>query len=398
MVERWPIVIVGGGPAGTATALFLVRRRPELASEILILDKAIHPRFKVCAGGLIPHTIGCLEELGIALEIPHVPVSRAFALTPAGTVEHNERRGFCTVVRRDCFDALLVDSCVRRGVTVRQGEKVLDVVEHAEFVEVKTERQNYRASVVVGADGSGSLVRRRVFGHDDRTIGRAIMADVSALDLHWAFPNDPWCKFDFRPAAEGLRGYAWMFPCSIDGTPHWNVGVYSSQAKAQGCRMNGLLEKALSRIGARAVRSCAYPVRLFHSRTRLATSRVLLVGDAAGVDPLMGEGISFAFEYGRLAAECIAAWREPGSDGVAAYERMVRESWLGRKLRRLNMLERMFYGRTSKFWFWFAVSSERARRVGLRWYSGQDGWDQLSLPRGLARLGQEAMSLMRGLL
>src|SRR5215471_15416356 len=65
------IIIIGSGPAGASTALHLLKAAPSLADEILLLDKATHPREKICAGGLIPHTLDCLKEMDIPLSVPH---------------------------------------------------------------------------------------------------------------------------------------------------------------------------------------------------------------------------------------------------------------------------------------------------------------------------------------
>ena len=56
-MDRVDIVIVGSGHAGTATALNLLKIDPSLSGEILLLERAVHPREKVCAGGLIPNTM-----------------------------------------------------------------------------------------------------------------------------------------------------------------------------------------------------------------------------------------------------------------------------------------------------------------------------------------------------
>src|SRR5207245_1691517 len=105
-------------------------------------------------------------------------------------------------------------------------------------------------------------------------------------------------------------------------------------------------------------------------RARLAASHALLVGDAAGVDPLMGEGISFALEYGLLAAEAIWRAHETRDWSFYSYVAAVERGPLGRKLRRLDLGSRLFYGPRGRWWFRLAAASRRAQRIGLAWLDG----------------------------
>ena len=378
-MQRRDVIIVGGGPAGAATALFLVQRDPVLAGRILVLEKARHPRPKVCAGGLIPHTLDCLDELGAGLAVPHVMVDRARVEVPAERVEVDGAR-FCAVVRRDEFDASLIAAARARGIEVREDEKVLVLERVANDVLVTSTRDRYAARVIVGADGSGSLVRRRLVdaGRNGAEVARAVMADIpvgpgsSAWDGHARARYD----FDFRAVPRGLAGYAWAFPCLIDGRPHVNAGVYAWRRRA-GVDLVALLRELQGELGGATVRHQAAPIRCF-GRAPFVAPHVLLVGDAAGVEPLMGEGISFAIEYGRWAADEIADALARDDFRFAGAEARFRQGWVGRKLRRLEQAATMFYGPGARLWLALAARWRGAQEIGIRWYNGVDGWDRRS--------------------
>jgi len=376
-MERRPLVIIGSGPAGSASALFLHRLDPRLARETLVLEKAQHPRPKVCAGGLIPHTLDCLRELDVPLAVPHALVHRASVAVPGRTVAYEDRE-LCRVVRRDAFDAALVAACRARGVTVQEDEKVIDLQRDGDGVRIETERGAYHARVVIGSDGSGSRTRRQLVGTGRESVGRAVMADVPLAAIEWdGFAGERY-DFNFVPVRRGLRGYLWAFPCVIGGVPHANVGVYSAAAHGTGAQLTGLLREYLAQLGVGAARYQSFPIRWYGRGARIAAPRVLLAGDAAGVDALMGEGISYCFEYGRRAASAVVGALATGTYDFAEYERAVAASWLGKKLRRLELATRLFYGPTWRVWFGIAANSRQAREIGIRWYNGVDGWDRRS--------------------
>ncbi len=379
------LLIVGAGPAGSALALFLARRAPELAKRTLILEKQRHPRHKVCAGGLIPHTLDCLAELGIELSVPHTVVDRATVRIPGRRVDYDDRR-LCAVVRRSQFDALLAASARGRGVDIREDQKVVEIVRENGRFRVWTERGELRPKVVVGADGSGSVVRRALFAPARETIGRAVMCDLPAKEAGNETVGSDRYAFDFRAVPRGLKGYVWEFPCWIDGELHVNLGAYALDRGSAGAPLPELVRERARELGFESVRLEAFPIRWYDSGERLAAPGTMLVGDAAGCDPLMGEGISFAFEYARLCAGEIADAFTRGDFSFAGYSRGVGRSWFGRKLRRLRMVARLFYGRASPVGFALASRSPRLQGVGIRWYNGVDGWDRRSGWQAAARL------------
>ena len=385
-MERRDVVIVGSGPAGAATALRLAARDPALAARTVMLEKARHPREKTCAGGVIPKALRLLAELDVAFTVPHARVDGA-AVAVAGRGVRVTAADLCRVVRRAEFDATLAWAARDRGVELREEEHVTHLARDGGGVRVETSRRTYWAPLVVGADGSGSAVRRALVGPASGPVARALMCDVPIRATGWDGHAARRYDFDFRPCTTGLRGYRWVFPCVIGGEPHANVGVYALPP-IDGVRMRRELDELLGELGAApcATGWKAFPIRTFDTGTRVAAPHALLVGDAAGVDPLMGEGISFALEYGMLAADAIVAGRGQEDLGARAYARTVTEGALGRKLRRLALGTRLFYGPRRRLWFRVAAASRRAQTIGLAWYNGQGGWDQRSPLAALAAL------------
>ncbi len=365
MAEQRDIVIVGGGPAGTGTALALHRSSPELARRALVIDRAEFPRDKTCAGGLIPHTLALLSDLEVPFSIPAVQVDRA-RVDAGGPRIEMESPGCCWVIRRREFDAMLLDAVVERGIEVRTGVRLREATRRGDRIVLETSGGTIEARAVVAADGAGSLLRRRLVCSEEGWLARAVMADVP---LDGDRPPDAY-QFDFTDVPAGLAGYAWSFPCWIDGKPHFNVGAYSLDRRGEGGRLADILDRR----GAGRERK-AHPIRLYRAEAPLSAPGVLLVGDSAGVDPLLGEGISYALEYGALAARELARGFAVGDLAFDGYTAGVAQSSLGRKLQRLSLAARLFYGPRSRLFFGLARLSRTAQRIGMNWYNGVGLWN-----------------------
>ena len=306
--ELVDVLIVGSGPSGISTALHLVRRDPAGAGRVVGVDKAVHPREKLCGGGLTHIGQNILANLGLALEPRNFPVNEVRLLYRNKSYSFYGNPVF-RIVRRDEFDHWLVKTAEQLGVTVRQGEGVTAITPHEEYVEVVTERAVFHAKVLVAADGSRSFVRRKLKWEDDSRVARLV--EVLTPEDPNSLPefHDGIAVFDFTPMDDDLQGYYWDFPSYVKGQPYMNRGVFDSRAVPRKPKAD--LKEVLGESMAERGRDLddyelkGHPIRWWSSDGRFAQPRVILVGDAAGADPLMGEGISFALGYGEPAADAI---------------------------------------------------------------------------------------------
>ena len=307
-IERVDVLIIGSGPSGTSTALHLVKINPDWANRIVILEKEVHPREKLCGGGVLHMASNILARLGLPFELDHFDVREARLVYEDLSYSFYGNPVF-RIIRRDEFDHWLVRTAEQLGVRVRQGEAVKDIVPHDEYVEVKTEKATFHARVVVGADGSRSFVRRRLKWDDDSRVAR-LMEILTPGDAR-VQPQfrDGIAVFDFTHMTDGLQGYYWDFPSFVRGKPFMNRGLFDSRARPE--RPKADLKQTLRQSLAERdldlddYKLKGHPIRWWSRDGRFAVPHILLVGDAAGADPLVGEGISFALGYGDVAAGAI---------------------------------------------------------------------------------------------
>ncbi len=338
MLETCDVIIVGGGPAGISTALHLLQEDSAWGRRLLVLEKETHPREKLCGGGITAYGGVILQSLGLTpLGVPHVNVNEA-------RVQFEDLRfslpgkPFFQVVRRAEFDAWL-NACAReRGVCIRENEPVTAIALDGERAMATTGKSQYAAKVIVGADGSKGLTRSRVGLAGPSRVGRVL--EVITPEDPAATPefSRQFATFDFSSVKQGLQGYYWDFPSLVGGEPYMSRGIFDARVRPR--RPIPPLKELLARMLDSRGRSLAqvklagHPLHWFSSAGPFSRPRVLLVGDAAGVDPLFGEGISYALAYGKIAAQAIAAAFDTGNFSFADYGQRILASDIGRSLRR----------------------------------------------------------------
>ncbi len=300
---RWDLVVVGAGPAGSATALAALRTEPRL--RVLLIDRADFPRDKSCGDGVAPHVLDVLASLGVTgLLDDRVPVDRLQLRRGRTEVSRAMvRPGW--VVPRSLLDARLVEVAVAAGATLRR-HRVRAVRVEPDGVRV----DDLCASVVVGADGAYSQVRRDLgLPGGRRAVAIRGYAPTSAgrqgrQVLAFAMRRQP--------------AYAWSFDRG-DGLANVGYGELRSTGVAPTRTLflrnvEELLPGATA--GATAWRAAHLPLSSW--RIQQPDGPVLLTGDAAGlVNPVTGEGIYYAVATGAIAGRAAAQALADGSPSSA---------------------------------------------------------------------------------
>lgn len=348
--DSFDLIIVGAGPAGISTALHLAQIAPEMVERTLILEKARHPRPKLCGGGLLPDAEVILHSLGLdSREVPHCDVDWAhFDYDGKGMRMRGEKKGTFAfrTIRRYEFDAWLAGQARQRGFRIQEDTAVRAVSVSDSEVVLDTDQGEYRAALVVGADGSKSVVRRAVIPRETTHTAR-LLEILTGPKPQTSFHIQANSYFDFLYVPQGVQGYTWDFPALENGQPVRMRGIYDANVYPvkTGITLRSALAEEFARHGYRLeeYELEGHPLRWFEAKSAFSSARLLLVGDAAGADALFGEGISIALGYGRLAAQAIQAAFASQDFRFRDYRGAILRSELGKSLRRRTWWAKIYY-------------------------------------------------------
>jgi len=305
--EYIDLIIVGAGPAGLSTAMHLLKIDPSWKDRLIILEKSEHPRSKICGGGITRFGLKILRELGFSLPLPlSQDIVNNIKINYHKRTIHVRGEPQFIVFNRPELDQYLATIAKSRGVRIRENEEVKSLEVLKDRIKVCTTKRSYETAVVVGADGSSSLVRKYIQGkHQQMNIARTLKVWTRGTFSSPRFKGRS-AIFDFSNLSIGFRGYIWDFPNRIGDSPGYNQGVYESRmvkTKPE-IKLTNILENVISRSDNKAEKQIleSAPIHWFNPNNTISDQRIILIGDAAGVDVLFGEGISPALGYGKIAS------------------------------------------------------------------------------------------------
>jgi len=311
-MNRYDVVIVGAGPAGSAAAIALAGR----GAAVLLLDRARFPRDKTCGGGVTGRARAaapCPLD-----DVVETVVSEADLRSVDGRVARRAGRSpLVYMTQRWRLDHHLATQAAAAGAEFRDDARCTRIALDRDGGSLIVDGRRVRARIVIGADGANGTAATQLGLGGNR---RLMLALEGHLDLELAPPELRTGRLVLESGS--IRGgYAWSFPKA----DHLNIGIggwidEGPELRVQlaaFCRRLGVDPDALE-----PLRGHRLPLRAF--RSRLATTNACVVGDAAGlVDPLTGDGIYESFLSGRLAAEACAERLLGDEQALLRYSRTV---------------------------------------------------------------------------
>jgi menaquinone-9 beta-reductase len=318
------VIVVGAGPAGSSAAYWLATA----GLDVAVLEKSAFPREKVCGDGLTPRGTRALVDMGIDVSESNGWLhNRGLRVIGGGQRLHldwpelTSFPPFGLVRPRADLDAMLANQAVKAGARLYEQtsvtEPVLDSSGRVVGVTGRTAEKkpvSFRAPLVLTCEGvSGKLAQHiGVHRNDKRPLGVAVRRYYTSPKTNDDY-LESWLElWEGKPNASAqLPGYGWIFGMG-DGTVNAGLGVLNSSAGFQKTDYRGMLTRWLDNTpeewGLREpnattpTRGAALPMGF--NRTPHYARGLLLVGDAGGsVNPFNGEGIPYAMESGKYAAE-----------------------------------------------------------------------------------------------
>ncbi len=348
------VIVVGAGPAGSSAAAKL----SQLGRRVLIMDRLAFPRDKTCGDAIQAGAIELLRDLGY-----REPLDPAlFHPITDWTIEAPNRRVVAArldthghdpyIARRIDFDQLVYNQALHNGAEFCQAQVSAPILEQGRVVGVVAKvpgshhADEFRAPLVIAADGASSVIRRALLG-------------TPREDQHWAVAIRCYaemrddlqhrCQFYFPKSI--MPGYAWVFPTDDRGA-NIGVGLRLDKYRQQKVTLEDLLRRFLDMLGSRVIRDSVTEVKSWQlpfgsSRHSRVFDGCILIGDAGSfIDPLLGAGIYNGMRTGVMSAQVAHRALQQANtsrEGLADFDRNWKRA-MGWSLRRASWVQKLVIG------------------------------------------------------
>ena len=345
MSNHHDVLVIGAGPAGAAAGYWLAQE----GLDVVIVDKKVFPREKTCGDGLTPRAVKQIHDMGLGDQLSQFHRYDGLRATAHGkTLElhwptHPMYPHHGYVVRRRELDTMVARNAVDAGATLLEGHEALTPVLERGFVRGATVQVedsetpfNITARYVIVADGANSR-----FGRALGTFRTKEWPYGTAIRTYWETPRhaEPWIEsvLDVKDRqGNPMPGYGWIFPVG-DGTVNIGVGLLSTFRDFKSVNTTHLLNEYAHMIADRWEINPDQPTGKATSRRIPMGGSVgpksgptyLVVGDSAGnVNPFNGEGIGYAYETARMAAQILTeAIRNNDPTALQRYQTLIDDEY-----------------------------------------------------------------------
>lgn len=369
------LVIIGGGPSGISTALHLHAANPRIKQ--VVLEAKAYPREKICAGAIGARAFRKLEALGVTVSCPMVNLD-AIALRFGDETIVIRDADLGVVVRRVEFDHAFAKAAIARGIDVRDSTPVSSITIEEDHVRVDTDTgEVFRARAIVGADGVSGLTRRAAGFTQSK-----LRAQVVELDTEAVATDQPRDTMFFDFSVRDLHGYAWDFPTVVDNQPLVCRGAYVIHNLASDSPKQRMEQYLTARgLDMSRYKLKQYAERGFEPGVEIARPRVLLVGEAAGIDIATGEGIAQAIEYGYVAGPYLARAFDRDDFGFGSWRPHLERRHLGWQLRIRHLTYEAFYSEKRDTIERMLPGMQAVMKLGIQDFAGKP-LSKLAMLRG----------------
>lgn len=331
-MKKFDVIIIGAGPAGIISAKVL----KENNINFCILEKNKFPREKLCGGGLTNKTISLLKELNFSLKNLNKTDSNEVRLCNNNLDTKLILNNKIIMVDRKEFDFHNLNEL--KDINIFQEENIIDIKENT----IYTNKEKYLFKYIIFADGVNGYSRRLIKG---RKFGfcveynSSLKTDKTIID------------FSIIPS-----GYGWVFPKNN----HTTIGLGNFNDKKFDYKnlLSSFAKKYNFDIDNSKIKGFHIPIfskKIY--KQSVIDNKYILVGDAASlVDQITGEGIYYALESGRLAAESIISSIKDNSNLKKTYYKKTKKIY--RTLQKRKILSKLFYSRYTNILIKIALSNK----------------------------------------